>query len=223
MSVRPAYAPPPLPVYTWTGIYWGANIGYSWGKATNTATLFGGSISESQKLDGVIGGIQTGYNYQFGAWVWGLEIDVQASGQKGSTTYGLLLVPPATLLADHKLPWFGTSRVRLGILATPMFLLYGTGGVAFGEVKDDYTVSVAGVPAATVVASIRDLRAGWTAGAGIEGALGGGWSAKLEYLYLDLGKLNQTVTTAVGPTIAFNSRVTDNIVRVGLNYKFGGY
>jgi outer membrane immunogenic protein len=69
MSVRPAYAPPPLPVYTWTGIYWGANIGYSWGKETNTATLFGGSISESQKLDGVIGGIQTGYNYQFGAWV----------------------------------------------------------------------------------------------------------------------------------------------------------
>jgi outer membrane immunogenic protein len=67
------------------------------------------------------------------------------------------------------------------------------------------------------------LRAGWTAGAGIEGALGGGWSAKLEYLYLDLGKLQQTVTTTgVGTVVAFNSRLTDNIVRVGLNYRWGG-
>ena len=67
------------------------------------------------------------------------------------------------------------------------------------------------------------MRAGWTAGAGIEGALGGGWSAKLEYLYLDLGKLQQTVTTTgVGTVVAFNSRLTDNIVRVGLNYRWGG-
>jgi outer membrane immunogenic protein len=225
MSARPGYAPPPaapLPVYTWTGMYWGANVGYSWGKESNTATLFGTSISENQNLDGVIGGIQTGFNYQFGAWVWGLETDIQASGQKGSTTYSLLPVPATTLLAEHKLPWFGTSRVRLGILATPSFMLYGTGGVAFGQVKDDYTTTVAGVPAATVVASIKDLRAGWTAGAGIEGALGGGWSAKLEYLYFDLGELQQTVTTAAGPVVSFNSRLTDNIVRVGLNYRWGG-
>jgi outer membrane immunogenic protein len=225
MSARPAYAPPPvapLPVYTWTGMYWGANVGYSWGKESNTATLFGGSITENQNVDGVIGGIQLGYNYQSGAWVWGLETDIQASGQKGSTTYSLLPVPATTLLAEHKLPWFGTSRVRLGVLATPSFLLYGTGGVAFGQINDDYTITVAGVPGATV-ASIKDLRAGWTAGAGIEGALGGGWSAKLEYLYLDLGKLQQTVTTTgVGTVVAFNSRLTDNIVRVGLNYRWGG-
>src|SRR5262245_10929232 len=153
MYARPAYAPPPaapLPVYTWTGMYLGANVGYSWGKESNTATLFGGSITENQNVDGVIGGIQLGYNYQSGAWVWGLETDIQASGQKGSTTYSLLPVPATTLLAEHKLPWFGTSRVRLGVLATPSFMLYGTGGVAFGQVNDDYTITVAGVPGATV-------------------------------------------------------------------------
>jgi outer membrane immunogenic protein len=72
MSVRPAYAPPP-PVYSWTGMYWGANVGYSWGKSKYDATLTGvGTVSNSQNINGAIGGVQTGYNYQFGAWVWGL-------------------------------------------------------------------------------------------------------------------------------------------------------
>ena len=67
------------------------------------------------------------------------------------------------------------------------------------------------------------MRAGWTAGGGIEGAFGGGWSAKVEYLYIDLGKLEQTVTVPPAAlTATFNSRLTDNIVRVGLNYKWGG-
>ena len=71
-------------------------------------------------------------------------------------------------------------------------------------------------------ATVKDVKAGWTAGGGIEGALGGGWSAKLEYLYIDLGKLEQTLSTPAG-TETFSSRVTDNIVRVGLNYRWGGY
>jgi outer membrane immunogenic protein len=64
--------------------------------------------------------------------------------------------------------------------------------------------------------------AGWTVGAGVEAAFGGGWSWKVEYLYIDLGKLEQTLSTFSG-TETFNSRVTDNIVRVGLNYRWGGY
>jgi outer membrane immunogenic protein len=84
------------------------------------------------------------------------------------------------------------------------------------------SIQSASEPAAT--ASINDVRAGWTAGGGIEGAFGGGWSAKVEYLYIDLGKLEQTVTVPPAAlTATFNSRLTDNIVRVGLNYKWGGY
>jgi len=220
ISRRPAYTPPPPPpppVYSWTGLYWGGNVGYSWGDAKNEATVLGvGTFSESAKIDGVIGGFQSGYNYQFGAWVWGFETDIQASGQKGGSTF--LLSPLATLTTDHKLDWFGTARSRLGFLATPNILLYGTFGVAYGRVKDTFTVS--GVPPA--VATVRDVKAGWTAGAGVEGALGGGWSAKLEYLYIDLGKLEQTLSTPAGIE-TFSSRVTDNIVRVGLNYRWGGY
>src|SRR5262249_25455861 len=74
---RPAYTPPPaapLPVYTWTGMYWGANVGYSWGKSKYDATLTGvGTVSNSQNIDGAVGGVQTGYNYQFGAWHSGLR------------------------------------------------------------------------------------------------------------------------------------------------------
>ena len=83
--------------------------------------------------------------------------------------------------------------VRHHFPATPNLLLYGTAGVAYGQTKDTYTANTAGV-GTVATASINDVRAGWTAGAGIEGAFGGGWSAKVEYLYIDLGKLETTLT-----------------------------
>ena len=79
MYARPAYTPPPppLPVYSWTGLYFGGNVGYSWGQAksdrTGSLVGLGVNVTESQEIDGVIGGVQTGYNYQFGTWVFGLE------------------------------------------------------------------------------------------------------------------------------------------------------
>jgi len=202
-------------------MYWGANVGYSWGKSKYDATLTGvGTVSNSQNIDGAIGGVQTGYNYQFGAWVWGLETDFQASGQKGSSTFTGVL-PLTSITTDDKLDWFGTVRGRLGVLATPNILFYGTGGAAYGLVKNSATITVAGLSA---VASSSDLRAGWTAGGGVEGALGGGWSAKVEYLYMDLGRTERTFSGLGLGTIATETReTTDNIVRVGLNYKWGGY
>jgi outer membrane immunogenic protein len=217
---RPAYAPPP-PVYTWTGLYWGVNVGYSWGHAKDEVTLLGvGTFSESQKVDGVVGGFQSGYNYQFGQWVLGLETDFQASGQKGGTTLQITAVPVTTLTTDHKLTWFGTSRTRLGVLWSPNVLLYGTAGVAYGTVKDTATITA---PGASVTGTFKDVKAGWTAGAGVEGTIGGGWTAKLEYLYIDLGKTEQTLATpALGQVISETRRFTDNIVRVGFNYRWGG-
>src|ERR1700704_6934879 len=163
---RPAYAPPP-PVYSWTGLYWGVNVGYSWGQAKDEVALTGvGTFSESQKVDGVIGGFQSGYNYQFGQWVWGFETDIQASGQKGGTTLQISALPLTTVTTDHKLTWFGTSRPRLGALWTPNVLLYGTAGVAYGQVKDTATITS---PIGSVVGTFKDVKAGWTAGAGVEG------------------------------------------------------
>jgi len=106
MYARPAYTPPPppLPVYSWTGLYFGGNVGYSWGqsKSDRTGSLIGVGVNvrESQEVDGVIGGVQTGYNYQFGTWVVGLETDIQASGQKGGSTFPVLALPPTTLTTD---------------------------------------------------------------------------------------------------------------------------
>jgi outer membrane immunogenic protein len=244
MAVRPAYAPPPA--YSWNGWYIGGTIGYSWGNAkydsTTSATalgvpLAGTSISESQKIDGVIGGVQTGYNYQFGGWVWGWETDFQGSGQKGGSTFNGSLATivgpvPLTVTTDHKLEWFGTARSRLGFLWGQNVLVYGTAGIAYGQVKDTANLNVGAAPVtAGAIATFKDVKAGYTVGAGVEGALGGGWSAKLEYLYIDLGKTEQTAATTVnvagvGTVIAANSsqtfRTTDNILRVGLNYKWGG-
>ncbi|HEY7661554.1 MAG TPA: outer membrane beta-barrel protein [Xanthobacteraceae bacterium] len=247
---RPAYAPPP-PAYSWTGMYWGANIGYGWGSskfdAALNATTLGGTalastaISESQKIDGVIGGVQSGYNYQFGGWVWGWETDFQASGQKGGSTFaGVATVPaialavPYTVTTDHKLEWFGTARSRLGFLWSPNVLVYGTAGVAYGQVKDSAAINLTtagGAVTANALATFKDWKAGWTAGAGIESTWGGGWSWKLEYLYIDLGKTEHTAAaalnvTGVGTVLATTAnqtfRTTDNVVRLGLNYKWGG-
>ena len=89
----PYKAPPPVAVYSWTGPYWGVNVGYSWGRLKNEWTVNGlaaATASESQDLNGVIGGFQSGINWQVGQWVLGMEADLQASGQKGDTTYCLV-------------------------------------------------------------------------------------------------------------------------------------
>jgi outer membrane immunogenic protein len=246
MRPAPAYAPPP-PAYNWTGGYWGVNVGYSWGDARFDSAfssaaagvpLANAAISERQNIDGVIGGVQGGYNYQSGIWVWGWETDIQASGQKGGSTFagalGTGIGPiPFTATTDHKLEWFGTARTRLGFLWSPNVLVYATGGVAYGEVKDSAIINAStagGAVRAQVVDTFKDVKAGWTLGAGIEGALGNGWSAKVEYLYIDLGETERTgsavvLATGAGTVFVANAnqtfRTTDNIVRAGLNYKFG--
>jgi outer membrane immunogenic protein len=213
-DLRPAYrsAPPPPPVYSWTGLYWGVNVGYSWGQAKDEVSLLGvGTFSESQKVDGVVGGFQSGYNYQFGQWVWGFETDIQASGQKGGSTLQISALPVTTLTTDHKLTWFGTSRSRLGVLWSPNVLLYGTAGLRSGQGhRHDHCAGRV---------CHRDLQ-------GREGRLDRGCGRRRDHRgWLDrhLGKTEQTLATpALGQVISETRRFTDNIVRVGFNYRWGG-
>ena len=102
---------------------------------------------------------------------------------------------------------------------TPNTLLYATGGVAYGQVKSDYTLNFGNVPFATV--NFKDVKAGWTLGAGVELALAGNWSTKLEYLYMDLGT-NEITAAVGGVTATFDRKLTDHIARLGVNYRFGG-
>ena len=217
----PVYKSPPPVVYNWTGFYGGVNVGYSWGRQTNDWTIPGFlAVSEGQNMNGVIGGVQWGYNWQIGNWVLGTESDFQGSSQRGSTTYCVFAGCATTVEAEHKLPWFGPSRTRIGYLPTQTFLIYATGGLAYGEIKSNYSLFTGGNGVAQ--SNSNDIRAGYTVGGGIEGAFGGGWSAKLEYLWVDFG--TNTSTTTIGGVVVdtYSSRVTDNIVRIGLNYKLGG-
>lgn len=240
-------APPPVvAAYNWTGFYIGGNVGYSWGRSSDNSTLTNsaGTVlfanSSAVNLDGVIGGGQIGYNWQVQNWVWGLEADIQGADEKGSRfftcptgvcspPFGVVAVFPGPAVnvspMDQKIEWFGTVRGRAGILAVPTVLLYATGGLAYGEVRTAETV---GTAAASTAFANTDTRVGWTVGAGIEGAIGGNWTAKLEYLYMDLGKTSGSFSTTLaafgGGTLTSNysSRITDNILRVGVNYRFGG-
>ena len=240
-----AYGTPIESQWTWAGFYVGGTIGYGWGKS-NTDTVFSDpatagqlfATNGSRKLEGAIGGAQGGYNWVAGNMLAGVEADLNYSGQRARmragcpgevcnpALVGVASDPSVLALSDQgqKLEWFATLRGRLGATVTPGALAYVTGGLAVGEIMTAGTVfgfDGDGNPVNTIVSS-HNTKAGWTVGGGIEGRLAGNWTARLEYLYLDLGTVSTVPTPAANATVAtaFNSRVTDNIVRAGLNYKF---
>jgi outer membrane immunogenic protein len=269
----------PAVVYDWTGFYIGGNVGYSWGRSDSSLGLIdAGTIVNAANskfnMDGVIGGGQIGYNWQRSNWVFGLEADIQGSGQKGSTgttcpgnTTVFTRASPTTPVAvnglcslgffgdtgdfnvgglpvtdtlSQKLDWFGTFRGRVGTTFTPTVLAYVTGGLAYGDVKTTNTVSgtnligTLGTNTTPLMVPVfgtmsnSSIRAGWTVGVGVEGVVSGNWTAKLEYLYIDLGNVSGSfVTPVVGRsggflTANYSSHITDNILRVGLNYRISG-
>jgi outer membrane immunogenic protein len=237
-------APPPVAaaVYNWTGFYIGGNVGYSWGRSSNTETLSrlttGTALftnTSSNDVNGVIGGGQVGYNWQASNWLFGLEADIQGSGERGSSSFTCVACAnDGTNIAStltQKLNWFGTARGRVGVLVSPTVLLYGTGGLAYGEVETGGSVTgngLAGTPLIIALPGSSSTRAGWTAGAGVEGVIGGNWTAKLEYLYMDLGTVGAGPIALTGILVpvrtagaaAYTSHFTDNILRVGVNYHF---
>jgi outer membrane immunogenic protein len=253
MPVRtPAYIP--APVWTWTGFYEGINGGGSLGHSATTdtqvfasAAVAGGPVTLANEgfnhspLGGVFGG-QIGANWQIDRYVLGAEADWQWAGVEdtarlfscGGQTAAFFVVGGQAFnqcLSDNqKLQSFGTARLRAGV-ATGEWLWYVTGGAAWGDVKSNLTLSIASVPGlgnplipGTTIASFSHDQPGWTVGAGIETRLWGGFTAKLEYLYLDLGSYTDTFTipaAAPGATLATTStsHFTDHIIRVGLNYR----
>lgn len=264
----PVKAPVMAPVvYNWTGFYIGGNVGYSWGRSpyevAGTSTVrtrqfraFGTPneflVSDvtaagpafigtgTANIDGGVAGGQIGYNWQSAAWVFGLETDLQWTGQRGSTSFCLTVGCPVggfVANADYKLQWFGTARARAGWLVDPRVLLYVTGGAAYGQIKADHTAGILGLP--LLGSSTSTTRLGWTVGGGIEAMLSSNWTIKAEYLYVDLGSVASGAlggattaifagvpepgfTTVVDTTFAgaARTRVRDNIARIGINYHF---
>jgi outer membrane immunogenic protein len=162
-----------------------------------------------------------------------------ATGHLGDTAPFNVAAFPVTNSLSEKLEWFGTVRGRIGPTITPTILAYVTGGLAYGQVNASGNISGTnivgpqGVNGSTLVPvagsfSNSSTKVGWTIGAGVEGVISGNWTAKLEYLYIDLGNVSGSfVTPLVAPSGAFltsgyNSHITDNILRVGVNYRWGG-
>lgn len=254
-------APPAAPTFNWTGFYTGANVGYSWGRSDTSASFFNlfnwttpGPIllttRDTLDMNGAIGGVQIGGNWQTGNWVLGLEADIQASGQKGSKTFtcpAASCSSPAintdltAVIANQsrKLDWFGTLRGRIGVTASPTILAYLTGGLAYGRIETNDTSIATGTVGSLVSTcpgtgcflnpgSSSVTKTGWTIGFGAEQRLFGNWSAKIEYLYMDLGRISTTgyfptgnvSTNSVPIQVNLSSKITDNILRVGLNYQY---
>lgn len=251
-DLAPRYTKAPVmvdPIYNWTGFYVGVNAGYSWGRSNTDASFFNantnvlvGTGSSSFDMNGWVAGGQVGYNWQNQRFVWGLEGDIQATGQKGSTAFlcpGAICSPTQTAIAvalstvnvtlDQKLEWFSTIRARAGYTITPTVMGYVTGGLAIGEVKSDVVITGrtggVGAPFVSTFTSDRSTRVGWTVGAGAEASLGGNWTGKLEYLYVDLGRESFSAVNLANVTpvrVDFSSKITDHILRAGINYKFSG-
>jgi outer membrane immunogenic protein len=193
----PTKAPEYEPVYNWTGLYVGINGGGAFGNSDVSNALG----SASYDLSGGLAGGTLGYNWQAGRFVYGLEGDGDWSGLKGSGTS-----VPCAASCQTSNDWLATARGRIGY-AFNRVLPYATGGGAFGDVKI----------VRTGFAGDTETRAGWTAGAGLEVAINGPWTAKVEYLYADLGTAN---CSAANCGISTNADLTANIVRGGVNYRF---
>ncbi len=203
-----AYAQPAT-VFNWSGFYVGGTIGYGDGSYRHRNDT-NGVATRPFDMSGAVGGITAGYNWhnRGSAFVFGLETDLSLSAVKGADedpAFGCGL-----LLCHASVKWFGTVRPRVG-LAHNNALFFVTGGWAFGNVE------AANENQAGNLEGKSKIQSGWTAGAGIELALSRRWSAKVEYLHVDLGGF---VYKYNGATPISVRGLEFDVVRLGANYRF---
>ena len=208
------YVPAPSPEYNWGGIYFGLNGGYGFGDSKWSGLGSTGSFN----TDGGLVGVTLGANYQANQMVFGIEGDMDwadASGTAGAGCGASVIGIGTITSCETKNDWLATVRGRLGY-AWDRVLLYGTAGGAGGDIKATTSGGTASV------GSVDNTEFGWTAGAGVEFALAQNWTARAEYLYVDLSNGSWSCTGAFCGTTSSVS-FDESLVRVGLDYKFGGF
>ena len=217
-DLPPAPELPPLQAGpAWTGFYAGLNVGGALGSSRNAFTIAGfGLPTFNTPLNGVVGGGEAGYNWQTGPWVVGLEASFEGSGLSGARTAPCLPPLCGGFAARYRqtMPWFGTLRPRLGY-ALGNWLFYATGGGALGQVDTNATAATGSFVATD---NRGQTRTGWTLGGGAEVEIAQGWSARIEYLYLDLG--SRATTYLLTPPISNASRFSASVITAGVNYHF---
>jgi outer membrane immunogenic protein len=220
------YAPPPLPLNSWTGFYFGVNGGfggdrYEYPFSVGAIPALGlGPVSGTSTLNssGFFGGVQAGYNWQFApAWVAGVETDFDLADVEGKATTNTTS-PTASGSIGTRLDWFGTVRGRVGFLVTPSALVYATGGWAYGHTTSSANAAALGL---SVGASVGKNQNGWAAGGGLEYALNQRLSFKTEYLFVDLGSSTIASGVSAGVPFTLGEKTTAHTVKAGLNLKLG--
>lgn len=255
MAPRYTKAPIAAPVvaYSWTGCHVGVNGGALLNDShvdvryadveipsPNLLPL----LAHGYNVDQTAGtaGAQVGCDWQTGLWVFGVEGDANWSGlnSRTFTSFPEILPPPAGVAGfgfvqrdetfTQKIDWFATVRGRAGFTIADSWLVYATGGIAFANVDSSLFVQgvIPGIAAAASprwAGSLSENRVGWTAGAGVEHYFSRSWSAKAEYLYVDLGTSTIHALDLAAPLLTVNHFVGDvhtrfHVLRVGLNYHF---
>lgn len=209
-SYEPAPMVAPIPtVYDWSGLYVGINGGYGWGDSNFKFKDVGTSSSTS--FDGGMFGGQVGFNFQFGrGFLLGIEGDIDWTDLNGSDR-----CPNANFSCDVDVNYLASVRGRLGY-AFDRFLVYGTGGVGFGDVDYNISPSVGG---GGKFRGSSDTQVGWAAGGGVEFGIGQHWSVKGEYVYYDLGTESANIGDLSHLTRT-DVDLTVNTAKIGLNYRF---
>lgn len=195
----PVYKVAAAPIFNWTGFYVGGTAGGVWVHDRIT----GVTVFNKDSMSGFLGGPTVGYNFQSGPLVLGIEGDYSWANVKHEVDFGC---NPA---CNEKIPYFATARARIGYAANNL-LAYVTGGAAFSRVERSQVV---------IGNEGKKNVTGWTIGAGLEGAINHNWSWKFEYLFADFGHPD-----VFDPALPGNERhdLTEQLLRVGINYKFGG-
>jgi outer membrane immunogenic protein len=212
-SAPPPVYVPPVPIFTWTGVYLGGQVGYAWGtQRANVLQSNGNTIFNSYSAQGVIGGAHVGYNYQANQWVLGIEGSVDGTSISKSFIRPVGFPAAFNVNYETSAPIQGSIRGRLGV-AWDRVLLYATGGAAFAGVDATYSSPFGSVTQSTT-------RVGWTVGGGLEYAVTNNWSLYAEYRYSDFGSYSSNPAGVFVTPVTINRHFTQNQVQGGFSYHF---
>ena len=236
IKAPPPAAPAPVPTYNWSGFYIGGNAGGAWGNFDPISAmplLPGGVIapdvsifnalgaSQGIKPNGFTGGAEAGYNFQWHNIVFGLEGDCESLRLSGNSTVAGFFAPaaPVNLSASAHASWLATARGRIGITADN-WLFYGTGGVALTALRGGFTFTDPTAGDTEPPASLSTTRVGYVAGGGLEVGSWSRWSVKVEYLFVDFGRVSTVGPFDAVQPIDNSIELKASIVRGGVNYRF---
>lgn len=230
--------------YNWTGFYVGGNIGgnitANWNADTQAGSTFtyhdnnSGQIAPTLDtgIGGAIGGVQAGYNWQIGPVVVGGEWDFSAIEAGGANSAAMFVPVQGYTLntaASEWLKFLSTARARVGYVLYDRFMIYATGGLAFGEVQGQGEISMIGNPNYVWYNSTNNLKVGYVLGGGVEWAMTDRWTLRMEGFYYNLGSTESIASgnaaVMANPALSnyrYDYKITTagDVLRIGADYKF---